>query len=161
MRKFLSLAILVLVMVSQNALASTWLHKAMPLSNNISMSLDYIVNYIGYNDEGGPAGYLAAPWINISGSGLSPFDQVSVVLINYSKPGGMNDPYTSPMTVSNQTIPLQYDANQSKFTAQAKTLVLANPQIYGSSFYQEVAVEINGNWYKNGWQNFRFQMPLN
>ena len=157
--KFFNILICTISVLAMNsALADgNWLHKSLQLSDSVSLSIDYTSNFIDHNDVGGPSGYVTLPWINVYG--LSASDQVSVVLINYDiyAQDNIDHPTMAPTQVSNQTIALHYNASSSKFTAQAGVICLQSPDAY-EKYFQEVAVVINGKWYKNSGQNFRFQL---
>jgi hypothetical protein len=159
--KFISLLMLIasLSVLNSAQAGGNRLNKTISLSNSITLSLDYTSNYLDQNDVGGPVGNVALPWINISGSGISATDNISVVLIDYDMyaEDNIDHPSINPTQVSNQTIDLHYDPANSKFTAQANVICLQSPDAY-EKYFQEVAVVINGTWYKNGDQNFRFQL---
>ncbi|MBF0546939.1 MAG: hypothetical protein HQM08_21035 [Candidatus Riflebacteria bacterium] len=135
-------------------------------SSNITINLDYQLENKrtdSLGDQGAVPAYdtFAKPLgINITGSDLSAKDNVSVVIVNYEHSSGYRQDkqpeYSYYKVLDVKTINLKHDEVRAGggFWGQIDELLVNRTTNDGYAmgykhFAQEIAVNVNGKWYKN------------
>jgi hypothetical protein len=155
----LTLSLATLLTLTTASASDEWSHKNLHGDAGLQISLDYKVSkFWGGCYKACPTIYYAGPlWANLRYQNISSQDQVQMVLINYSKSPHVN--YFLPE--NQQTIDLKFDVNEKKFTGELKSIEIHLSGYGGTSeFQQEVAVVINGKWYKDPSTNSNFRFSL-